>query len=131
MTTVDEARAAYRNALVGAMPWYDEANPDYTEVDTLIAQREDALIAAVRAEYEPDADGFSPGCGPYNHPLTCKCPFVRRAESAETLRALREAARPVVDFYEVWKRGEDNGYEWWNVIDPLRAALAATPAAKP
>ena len=39
---------------------------------------------------------------------------------------LREAAQAVVDFYEVWHRGDDNGYEWWNVIDPLRAALKET-----
>ena len=95
MTTVDEARAA--------LLAYDE------RIDSLILLA-DALIAAVRAERLADTLSAEP--------MFAQGYAAGRAESAETLRALREAALDLLR-----SDGEDS--DKWNAI---RAALAATPA---
>ena len=92
MTTVDEAREALLNALDSYVDYDDKAN------DAL-----DALIAAVRAEYEGFID--EDDCA-HSQKVALER---QRAESAETLRALREAARAALDDTpkERWLGGHD------------------------
>ena len=143
-TTVDEARAALIKGVYG-----------YQQPSAWLMDGLDALIAAVRAESAPNVDeatGMTPNEMRRRWPANVA--FIEaeerelsfsegygdglrdgigrgRAESAETLRALREAARVVVDNAEADDDFDGQFMQYlvdFDKVDALRAALAATPA---
>ena len=97
MTTVDEAR----EALLDAVRAYGDARADVAYGRATRKAIDHAWDRLLDVAHIPPMD--------------------KRGESAETLRALREAARVVVDGWF------GNGFDP-AAFDTLRAALAATPA---
>lgn len=47
-----------RDKVVGVMPWYDESNPDYTELDAVLREALDATAQAARAEIAEKVRGL-------------------------------------------------------------------------